>query len=126
MSHRQAVTSDEYDIIRELLSGPNSEALAWLSGGPVGVRTLGEHQSQAESLSLVHHLYALGAESVIATGYDSDQDNSCRHLLVKLPTRNSLRESIFGFERSGVEEHGFEGQPDDGQEYLLIDVKNFG
>jgi hypothetical protein len=118
--------SNEYtDIIKDFLSGPHSEAVAWLGRGPAGVRTLGEHQSQAESLSLVQRLYALGAESVIAVGYGSDEDDHCRYLLVQLPTRDSYRKSLFGFERASVEDHGFDGTPDEGQEYLFIDVKNF-
>ena len=118
---------DEYtNIISEFLAGPHSEALAWLHGGPAGRRRLGEHKSQDQSLSLVQHLCALGAESLIAVGYESDTDNCCRHLLVQLPTRDSYREAIFTFERASVKEHGFDGTPDDGQEYLFIDVKDFG
>ena len=118
--------SDEYtDIVGELLGEPHSEAVAWLIGGPPGARILGEHQSQAQSLALVHHLYVLGAESVIAAGYGSEQDDACRYLLVRLPSRDSYREAIFGFERASVEGHGFDGTPDEGQEYLFVDVKNF-
>lgn len=119
--------SDEYtDIIQDLLNGPHSEAIAWLERGPAGVRRLGEHQTQADSLSLVRDLYALGAESVIAVGFGSDEDDYCRYLLVQLPTRESYREALFGFERASVESHGFDRTPDEGQEYLFIDVKNFG
>ncbi len=118
--------NDEYtDMVREFLGGSHSEAVTWLQSGASGLRTLGEHQSQEESLSLVQRLYALGAESVIAVGYDSD-DNSCRYLFVQMPTRGTNRQAIFGFERASVEEHGFDGTVDEGQEYLFIDVKNFG
>ncbi len=119
------MSDEETDIIRELLCGPHSEALAWLKGGPAGARTLGEHQSQAESLALVQHLYALGAESVIAAGYESEQEDGCRYLLVQLPSRDSYREAIFAFERASVESHGFDGTPDGGEGYLFVNVKNF-
>ena len=112
-------------MVREFLAGPHSEAVAWLKAGAPAVRTLGEHQSQEESLSLVQRLYALGAESVLAVGLASDEDDGCRYLLVQLPTRDSYREALFGFERAGVEAHGFDGTIDEGQEYLFIDVKNF-
>jgi hypothetical protein len=111
--------------LREFLGGPHSEAAAWLQSGAPGVRTLGEHRSQEESLSLVQRLYALGAESVIAAGYASDEDDSCRYLLVQLPSRESYRAAIFAFERVGVEQHGLDGTADEGQEYLFIDVKKF-
>jgi hypothetical protein len=118
--------NDEHtSMVREFLGGPHSEAVAWLQSGAPGTRTLGEHQSQEESLSLVQRVYALGAQSVIAVGYASDEDDSCRYLLVQLPIRDSDREALFGFERVGVEKHGFDGTVDEGQEYLFIDVKNF-
>ena len=74
----------------------------------------------------MQRLYGLGAESVIAVGYADDEDNGCRYLLVQLPTRDSCRQAIFAFERTKVEEHGFDGTMDEAQEYLFIDVKNFG
>src|SRR5690242_17579629 len=100
-------------MVRDFLDGPHAEAVAWLQSGAPGVRTLGEHPSQEQSLSLVQRLYALGAEAVIAVGYESDEDESCRYLLVRLPTRDSYRDALFGFERAGVEGHGFEGTVDE-------------
>jgi hypothetical protein len=119
--------SYEYsDMAREFLGGPHSEAVVWLESGPPGVRLLGEHQAQEESLSLVRRLYALGAESVLAVGYASDDDECCRYLLVQLPSRDAYRQAICAFERASVEKHGLDGTVDEGQEYLFIDVKNFG
>jgi hypothetical protein len=109
-------------MVREFLGGPHAEAVSWLEGG--STRILGELQSHDESLFLVNRFYALGAESVIAVELDPDGEG-CRYLLIHLPPRDSLRQAIFAFERAGVEEHGFDGTPDEGQEYLFIDVKDF-
>jgi hypothetical protein len=115
--------NDDYSqMIRDFLTGPHAEAVSWLQGG--AGRTLGELQSHDQSLFLVNRFYALGAQSVIAVELDPDGEG-CRHLLIQLPRRDSLRDAIFAFERAGVEDHGFDGTPDEGQEYLFVDVKNF-
>jgi hypothetical protein len=117
--------NDEYtSIVRGFLSGPHTEALAWLRAGPDNSRSLGE-MSNSESSSLLNQLYALGAESVIAVGLQSENAAWCRYLLVQLPARSDYRSALFAFERRNVEEHGYEGQADEGQEYLFIDTKLF-
>ncbi len=112
-------------IIKQFLSGPHAEALEWLRSGPRNGRTLGEHQSTEQSISLVERLYALGAEKVIAVDLQESRDGggACRYLLVELPEEHRRRDPLFAFEREHAEARGFDGTPDEWQLYLFFDVK---
>jgi hypothetical protein len=118
--------NDEYrSIIKQFLSGPHAEALAWLGEGGGSRRRLGEHQSTGQSVALVERLYGLGSQKVIAVELHESPDGSgaARYLLVELPEEHRGREAIFAFEREEAQRRGFEGTEDEGQVYLFLDVK---
>ncbi len=121
--------NDNYSaIINEFLSGSHAEALQWLRAGAGSKRRLVEHRSTAQSIAFVECLYSLGAKKVLAVdiGEDSLGQARCRYLLVELPKEWGRREPLFYFERQQVEAQGFEGTRDEGQLYLLFDVKGMG
>jgi hypothetical protein len=118
--------NDEYtSIIKQFLSGPHAEALEWLRSGAGNERTLGEHRSTDQSISLVERLYGLGAEKVVAVDLQDygDGTGGTRYILVELPDEHRRRDPLFAFEREHAEARGFDGTPDEGQLYLFFDVK---
>ena|SRR5437763_35159 len=118
--------NEEYHtLVKELLSGPHAEALEWLRAAIGNRRTLGEHRTTAQGIALVEQLYELGAVQVLAVALsESPTGRGCtRYLLVELPEEARGRESLFHFEREYAEGRGLEGQRDEGQLYLFLDVK---
>jgi hypothetical protein len=108
-------------VLAEILDGPKSEALVWLTGSTQErLRTLGEvgHQS---SLEFVQKLYELGADKVLVAqihsvpGVDVETSND---LVVQLPLDPEARRRLFQHENVYAFESGFSGEQDQGQKYL--------
>ena len=113
---------DSYQqFIKHFLTSKKSEALDWLRGGSDGsFRNLGEMESH-ESVEFVERLYDLGAEKVLAVEIEEYPEGATSgNLIVQLPADDVKREQLFSFEREHAESHGFEGTPDEGQEYLYF------
>lgn len=74
-----------------------------------------------ESVQFIQRLYDLGAEEVLAVDIDEYPDGAnTGHLLIQLPSGGAVRERLFKFERKHAESHGFDGTPDEGQEYIYF------
>jgi hypothetical protein len=110
------------DVITEMLASTKAEALEWLRGGSESsFRNLGEMETTDESIAFAQRFYDLGAESVLAckiAEYDEGQNSG--HLLIQLPSDDRARERLFAAHREHAESMGFEGEPDEGQEYLFM------
>jgi hypothetical protein len=111
-----------YQFIKQFLASNKAEALEWLRGGSEkSFRNLGEMQTTQESIAFVEHLYDLGAEQVLAVEIDEyDGGQNTGYLLVQLPYDDNARIRLFAFERQHAEQFGFEGETDEGQEYLYL------
>ena len=110
------------DVIAEMLASNKAEAVGWLRGGSrSSFRNLGEMETTEESIAFAQHFYDLGAKSVLAcniTEHDGGQNSG--HLLVQLPSGDAARERLFAAHREHAESMGFEGELDEGQEYLFM------
>lgn len=114
--------NDEYrQFVKQLLASEKAEALEWLRAGSVdSSRNLGEMEAD-QSTEFVPRLYDLGAEQVLAVEIDEyPKGANTGHLLVQLPVDDAARERLFAFEREHAESHGFDGEPDEGQEYVYL------
>ncbi len=113
---------DSYrQFIKQFLSSNKAEALEWLrAGSDTSFRNLGEMEAE-ELIEFVERLYDLGAEKVLAVEIDQYPEGAnTGHLLVQLPSDGDAREKLFAFEREHAESHGFDGTPDEGQEYIYL------
>jgi hypothetical protein len=108
-------------FIKQFLASNKAEALEWLRAAPDNsFRSLGEMEAD-ESIQFIERLYELGAEKVLAVEIDEYPEGAnTGNLLVQLPADDSARERVFAFEREHAESHGFDGTPDEGQEYLYF------
>jgi hypothetical protein len=108
-------------FIKQFLASNKAEAREWLrANSDASFRNLGEMEVD-ESIEFVQRLYDLGAEKVLAVEIDEYPEGAnTGHLLVQLPAADDARERLFAFEREHAESHGFEGTPDDGQEYVYL------
>lgn len=118
--------SDEF--CQQFLGDPNTrEVLAWLRGKPEGelFRTLGELGSTEESIALAQEIYDAGAVEVLAVeidDYDEDDDGGGQNtgkLVVKLPDQPNARKRVFAWVNANSQSHGFDPEPDTGQNYLF-------
>jgi hypothetical protein len=109
------------DVIAEMLASNKAEAIGWLrAGSQSSFRNLGEMETTEESIAFAQRFYDLGAGSVLACNigeYDEGQNSG--HLLFQLPPDDKARERLFAA-REHAESMGFEGEPDEGQEYLFM------
>jgi hypothetical protein len=110
-----------HDFVKQFMAGNKAEALTWLrAGSATAPRNLGEMGTQ-ESIEFVERLYGLGAQEVLAVEIDEYPDGAnSGHALVRLPADDHARQALFAFEREDAEAHGFEGTPDEGQEYIYL------
>jgi hypothetical protein len=113
---------DDEQLVNHFLASSTAEALAWLrAGGETTFRNLGEMRAD-ESIRFVQRLYDLGAEKVLAVKIDEYPEGAnTGHLLVQLPSDDdAARERLFAFEREHAESQGFNGTPDEGQEFIYL------
>lgn len=110
------------DVIKKMLASNKAEALAWLkAGSESSFRNLGEMETTDESIAFTERWYELGAEQVLACDiaeYEDGQNSG--HLLIQLPSDDATRVRLFAAEREHAESMGFDGVPDEGQEYLFL------
>jgi hypothetical protein len=95
------------------------EVVSWLKQ-PRVVATLGELQTNRESLELARRLYRLGAEKVFAVEIASDEhgENSGK-LVIALPTDTEKRKRLFRWAGANARELGFGPDVDIGQKHLF-------
>jgi hypothetical protein len=112
---------DSGQLIKRLLACRKAEALEWLRVGPVdSFRNFGKMEA-GESIEFVRRLYDLGAEKVFAVEiHEYAEGANTGHVLVQLPVDDDARGRLFAFERGHAESQGFEGTPDEGQEYVYL------
>lgn len=98
------------------------EALSWLTESGVPERSLGECQSQEDSIELVKGIYTLGAVKVWVFDIDGepDEEQNSGRLIVELPKDSQKRQQVL--EKCGEigEELGFDPEEDTGQKYTLL------
>src|SRR5688500_7318830 len=110
--------------INKLLRTPKAEALEWLGAHtPDSMRVLGERE-RAPAVALVRRFYDDGAVKVFAIDIkDWERGQSSNDLIVELPADPRLRERLFKLQAELVRARGFEGDADEGQQFLLVGVK---
>jgi hypothetical protein len=112
------------ELIQQILASNHAEAREWLRGSS---RTEGRNLGKLDLEELkefVERIYALGAERVLVVEIEEDEGYAnTKHLLVKLPEEDDVREAIFAFECEHAAERGFDATPDEGQEYLYFNAK---
>ena len=94
------------------------QAESWLDNPKC---TLGEY-SRRKSKAILKKLIDLGCRNLIACDVESDSDGSMNTgvLVAEIPSDNDLRKSVLKYSHHLVSEHGFQGNPDDGQKYLML------
>jgi hypothetical protein len=116
---------DEHEakFLKKMLRTRKAEALEWLRAAPSEMRTVGELEPK-DALALVRRIYDAGARKVlVADIQDSPVGEDSNVLLVELPTDTESREQLFQIQAEVVEPLGFEGDADDGQQYLFVGLK---
>ena len=110
---------DDQEFVRKLLRNEGRvEALSWLESDER--RNVGE-LSHEKSISLVRHLYKLGAVEIVAVdigrhaGFESTDT-----LIAKLPSDRSSRRGNFEWNNERAREMGYEPESDEGQDHVLI------
>ena len=78
--------------------------------------------SPAESNQIVDEVYARGADVVFVLGDEDTIRNggSIDMLLIELPANRESRAQLYELNQMVAEEHGFEGEVDEGQKYMLL------
>src|SRR5689334_4621493 len=95
------------DFIQRLLNdSPRRELMKWLRSG--GGNTLGELETNAESLALAEEAYATGAATIYAVEIDQyPEGENTGKLVIELPQDASLRQSVFDWAAKVAESMGF-------------------
>ena len=111
----------EAKLLKKLLRTRKAEAMSWLRGhSATSYRNLGEMEHEP-SVALVRRLYDAGATKVLAVDIDQDSvGESSSDLMVELPEDADARERLFDLQREIVEPQGFEGDADEGEQYLYL------
>ena len=111
------------EFAAQFLNAPGTEeALAWLQGASRSqIRTLGEDESAADSISMVEELYAAGASNVFAVDIDSyDGGANTGKILIELTDDPKDREQVLGIVEQIARANGFDPEPDSGQRYVFV------
>lgn len=104
----------------KLLGNGHQETRDWLKAGREN--TLGEIQTNEESLAFVKELYALGAPHVFAVEigkYAGGLENTGK-LVVELPSNGDQRSGVIGWAAKIAHEQGFDAYSDVGQMYIFV------
>jgi hypothetical protein len=111
--------SDEFH--EQFLNAPDTkEALSWLRGGSdQDFRSIGELETNEESVQLVELIYTAGA--VLAVEIDEfEHGQNTDSLLIQLPDDAAKRKRILQWAGTIAEQQGLEPESDTGQRYILL------
>jgi hypothetical protein len=116
----EALQKSEAFCEQVLKRGRTEEAISWLKDKSKGVITLGELQTNKESLKLAQKIYRLGAEKVLAVEIGSDEhgENSGK-LIIVLPDDPERRKRLFRWSNTTARSLGFDPDVDIGQKHLF-------
>jgi hypothetical protein len=110
-------------FVQDLLNAPGTkEALAWLNGGgEQDFRSIGELETNEESISLVELIYTVGATKVLAVEIDEfAEGQNTGKLVIQLPDNDVQRQRLFAWAGAVAEQQGLEPEADSGQRYLFL------
>ncbi len=111
------------DFVQQFLNAPTTkEALGWLRAGTdEDFRSIGELETNEESISLVELIYNAGASEVLAVEIDEfPEGQNTGKLVVKLPDDSAKRKCILDWAGTISQQQGFDPEPDSGQQYVFL------
>ena len=113
----------EAKFLKKMLRTRKAEALEWLRAEtPKSMRVLGELEHEP-AVALVQRFYDAGAVKVLAIDIkDWAGGESSNVLIVEIPSDARPRKRLFKLQAEVVEPQGFEGDVDDGRQYLFVGV----
>ncbi len=97
------------------------DAQGWFEGESPQPKSIHEF-SAAESKQIVDEVYARGADVVFVLGDEDTIQNggSIDMLLIELPADADSRAQLHELNGMIAEEHGFDGDVDEGQKFMLL------
>jgi hypothetical protein len=104
---------------RELMAADTcADAQEWIKDPKTNLGEMDRRGSQR----LVQRWVALGALRIMACKIDSygDEGQNTGHLVIELPKEVGAREKLFKALARQAESQGFDGDPDDGQQYMYL------
>mgnify|MGYP000117165964 CR=1 FL=1 len=110
------------DFCKRMLLESNPEELkVWLYDGK---STLGEIQTNSESISLANKAYKSGAVNIFGVDIEADPEigNNTGRLVVELPTEKNKRQSVLNWAAPIAHEQGFDAYSDVGQKYIYVSL----
>jgi hypothetical protein len=110
------------DFCNRMLTENNPEELkVWLYDGK---STLGEIQTNSESISLADKAYNSGAVNIFGVDieFDPELGNNTGRLVVELPTKKDKRQSVLNWAAPIAHEQGFDAYSDVGQKYIYVSL----
>jgi hypothetical protein len=118
----------ETKFLKKMLRTRKAEALEWLRAEtPDSMRVLGEYLDNEAALGLVQRMYDAGAVKVLVIDIkDWAGGESSNDLLVELPSEARPRRRLLEIQAELVVPEGFEGDVDEGQQYVFVGVKGAG
>ena len=111
------------DFIKQFLGASDTqEALGWLRGGSeANFRSIGELETNEESIELVELIYRAGATEVLAVEIDEfTEGQNTGKLVIRLPDTVAQRQRLFEWAGTLAEQQGLDPEPDTGQQYLFL------
>lgn len=115
-----------------LIAAPDAkEARSWIASGPdrgLAFVTLGDLETNEDSLVLVEEAYSLGAVVVTAveiTDYPEIDGGleSTDYLVLELPANPAERAALFEWADEIAEEFDYESEVDYGQKFLFVSLE---
>ena len=113
-------TENPDDFCKELLATGNPKELkSWLYDNK---STLGELQSNEESIKLANSAYEAGALNIFGIELEEDPEygKNTGDLVVELPATNEMRKAVIEWAAPIAWEQGFEAYGDVGQQYIYV------
>ena len=113
------MTTSSEDLCRRLIDTTESaEAPLWLHSEKASLGVM----SHSDSLFFIEKAYRIGAKAVIAveiTAYPAGSLNTGR-ICVEMPDDPESRARVLSWAASVAEEQGFDGENDDGQQFVFL------
>ena len=111
-------------FIREMLEKPNkAEAFSWLDEcTDDSFRTVGESETNEQSIDLIHEIYKAGAVEVTAVEIDKypDGDENTGKLVITLPDEPEKRRRVLEWCSRISQVQGFAAHEDYGQRHVFV------
>lgn len=116
--------AEDEKLIEELLAKPNkAEALSWLDESTdESYRTVGELETNEQSIDLIDQAYKAGAVEVIAVDIDEYPDGrqNTGRLVVVLPDVHELRKQVFAWCENQANRLALTAGEDVGQRHVFV------